>query len=547
MFAINFMRQKNELYISGGPQNIFNLSLNSGGVFEASLTYPSPVQANIRGTILNNTINARTGDLVVDLTRLLALLPKQDAVEIKGGIVTASISVRGPLNEPSFFGRATAQGLILGVPKFVASDAKFENFDFNFVANEARFGPVNASIGKKGEASVDGTFRFEKWIPNNFDLHIVSTYNKPIPFDLAISRITASGNASGELSLSMNENVFHVGGDLTAEDTEIAMSDTTTQDNAPKKTSSIITTTNFNLRTGRKVECIFPNADFPIIRANADANTNIRIESDTSIEHYAIVGDVNLRSGEIFYFERSFYIRQGSLSFNENETRFNPGLSARAETRDRFNNENVTIAIVINNQSLLSFTPTFESTPPLSQPEILSLMGESFSGSADANNNNERAFFNSIGDIAAQFVVVRRAEKLIRDFFHLDMFSMRTQFIQNYIFQNIPIFGNSNSTNSNIDDDSTQDNTNSRIASIFDNSTVMAGLFIGTDMFIQLMASFRYDPNTVSLGGLRIEPEIGFELKSPLFDISWNIVPTHPEYLFIPDNKITLSRRWTLW
>jgi hypothetical protein len=64
-------------------------------------------------------------------------------------------------------------------------------------------------------------------------------------------------------------------------------------------------------------------------------------------------------------------------------------------------------------------------------------------------------------------------------------------------------------------------------------------------MFTQLMLSLRYDENKVSMGGLSFEPDIGIELRSPLFDIRWNFVPLHPENYYVSDQSFTLMWRWS--
>jgi hypothetical protein len=61
------------------------------------------------------------------------------------------------------------------------------------------------------------------------------------------------------------------------------------------------------------------------------------------------------------------------------------------------------------------------------------------------------------------------------------------------------------------------------------------------------MVSLRYDPenkNSLS-GGLVIEPEIGAELRSPLFTVNWNFVPKAGDRLFINSQSVTISWKWS--
>ena len=218
----------------------------------------------------------------------------------------------------------------------------------------------------------------------------------------------------------------------------------------------------------------------------------------------------------------------------ENELRFDPRLTARAEVRDRTEDGPVTISMIVENAPLLSFNARFESSPPLSQMDILALLGQNIAGSqfSEDTDSVQRAFLSSTSDLLAQFVLVRQLEQQIRGFMRLDMFSVRTQAFQNALFMATGFMPPS------VD----------RIGGVgnyFDNTTVFGGKYIGQDMFVQGMLSMRYDANRAETWGLTIEPDIGVELQSPLFDIRWNFNPTHPENWFVNDNAITLIRKWT--
>ena len=241
-------------------------------------------------------------------------------------------------------------------------------------------------------------------------------------------------------------------------------------------------------------------------------------------------GDIQIKSGSIFYVERSFYIREGTLTFNEDETRFTPMLAARAEIRDRTDDGAVTIWLVIDNQPLTSFQARFESSPALSQADIFMLLGQSIVGTAAADTGEiSGAFSGAISDMFSQFYIVRRGEKTVRGLLGLDMFTIRTQAFTNIFLQ---VAGREE---------------NFRLGRYFDNTSIFAGKYITSDLFLQGMLSLRYD-ETSSLAaqpGLRLEPDFGIELRNPLFDIRFNITPTHPESLFIPDTSVSLVWRRT--
>jgi hypothetical protein len=190
--------------------------------------------------------------------------------------------------------------------------------------------------------------------------------------------------------------------------------------------------------------------------------------------------------------------------------------------------------MIVDNAPLLSFAARFESTPSLSQMEILSLLGQNITGSQIDENTGayQRAFLSSTADLLAQFVVVRQLEQQIRNFLQLDMFSVRTQVLQNFLFTRTGVIQQP------VD-------RIGEVGNYFDKTTVFGGKYIGQDMFVQGMLSMSYDVNNANLGGLSVRPDIGIELQNPWFSIRWDFNPTHPENWFVNDNSITLSKTWT--
>ncbi|MDR0623760.1 MAG: translocation/assembly module TamB domain-containing protein, partial [Treponema sp.] len=532
-FDFIFSRNGQVFSLSGGPRNMIRFQIDPGGDFYAALSSPSPVRGSLIGTITSTTIDARTSDLYVDLTSLWNFVPPQAEIGLAGGYVNADLEIRGPLGDPEFFGQARGNSVRLQVPAYITRDIMPIPFSAVIEGNEMTFGPVPATAGG-GAGEVQGWFRFDRWIPNTFKIDIRVPQETPIPYGFDITGFLAQGNASGFLTLSMENLVFNISGDLTAHDTEISLdTDEIAQAAGVDMFSQAVIPVVLDIRvtTGQKVEFVYPSAEFPILQANADMGTRVRVTADTLARRFSLTSDVKIRSGEIFYFERSFYIREGLLTFRENEIQFDPRITVRAEVRDRTSEGPVTISMFVENAPLLSFTARFESSPPLSQMEILALLGQNLTGTSvdESTGAIQQAFMNSTTDLLAQFSVVRRLERQIRNFLHLDMFSVRTQVLQNAFFQAAGL-------------QNTVDRINS-VGNYFDNTTVFLGKYIGRDMFVQSMLSLRYDKNKTTWGGLTPEPDIGVELETPLFNIRWDFIPTHPENWFMNDNSITLT--WT--
>jgi hypothetical protein len=543
-FDFIFSRTNSLISLSGGPQDMIRVQISDTGDFYAGLSHPSPVRGTLVGTIGAKTIDAQAPDVYVDLAALGALIPAeiQHIITLSGGFVTASIQVSGSLGDPDFFGIAQGYSVRLKVPQYVTQDIRPVPITVVLQGNEMSFGPIPAAVGS-GQGTVAGWFQFARWIPNTFTLSIQVPSESPIPFDYNSLGIVAEGATWGTLKLSMQDFVFSIHGDLAAQDTEITLNPEKLaagsgerELNTPFITSIV---TDITLHAGRKVEFIWPTKEFPILQAYADQGSSLHITSDSATNHYALTGDVNLRSGEIFYFERSFYLREGLLSFNENEVQFDPTISARAEVRDQTGEGPVTISMIVDNAPLQSFTARFESSPPLSQIEIFSMLGQTMVGApTEGSDKVQYAFLASTADILAQTQVFRHVQRQIRDFLFLDMFSFRTQFLQNIVSQSIM----------------RQDNTNSSVlGNSIDNTAVFLGKYIGPDVFLQVITSLRYNeyrrdlesfsPGSLNINGYTIEPDIGMELHGPLFDIRVNLVPRHLETMFVNDVSCTLTWR----
>jgi hypothetical protein len=532
-FNFLFSRNGSVVSLSGGPRGMIRFQIDGTGDFYAGLSSPSPIRGSLIGTITPKTIDARTSDLYIDLNSLWNFIPHHVEVGLSGGYVNADLEIRGPLWDPEFFGQARGNSVRIQVPRYIARDILPIPFSVVIEGNEITFGPVPATVGG-GAGMVEGWFRFDRWIPNIFSMDIAVPPETPIPFDFDITGFLAKGSVSGTMNLAMENMVFNVTGDLTADNTEIGLNtDEIYQAQGMNLFDQALIPTVLDIRvtTGQKVEFVWPSAEFPILQANADMGTKVKVTTDTLARRFSLTSDVKIRSGEIFYFERSFYIREGFLTFRENEIQFDPRITVRAEVRDRTNEGPVTVSMFVENAPLLSFTARFESSPPLSQMEIFALLGQNLTGApADESTGAiQRAFVNSTTDILAQFSVVRRFERQIRDILHLDMFSLRTQVLQNAFFQAAGL-------RDPVD-------RNSGVGNYFDNTTVFLGKYIGRDMFVQSMVSLRYDKNKTAMGGFTFEPDIGVELESPLFNIRWDFIPTHPENWYINDNSITLT--WT--
>ena len=538
--------ESRNLSLNGGPRGMLRLmfSPQEEGVrsIYAALSSPSPVRGSFTGTLdKDNNIDIYTPDLYVDMNSFWRFIPPNNIIAFPGGIVTAALQITGSLRDPEFFGNARATSLSVLVPRYLTEEIRPVPVNIAINGSEMSFGPIHAQVGN-GFGTASGNFIFERWIPYTFNLDINVLPENTVPAAFEIENIAVRGRASGNLNLAMADMVFEVTGDITAHNTEITLR---TTESSPFFASPEFTNISFRqaytgplsimvdmiIRSGRQVEFLWPSADFPILQANADLGSMLHITSDVAARQFTINGNINLRSGEIFYLDRNFYLRQGTLFFNENETLFEPKLSVRAEIREQSNEGPVIISMIVENAPLQSFVPRFESNPPLSQVEIFSILGQNPLGGPTDSGNAPLFLLGYTADAITQFTVMRNIQREVRNIFGLDMFSVRSSLFQNMVHR-------ATGLQSEID-------LRSNPSSYFDNTTIFVGKYLAPDIFVESLLTWRYDPTRQEWGGMRLEPEIGLEMRNPLFDVRLNMLLLNPENWFISDITLSLLWRWS--
>jgi hypothetical protein len=473
-----------------------------------------------------------------------------DNFNIAGGYITGKMNLRGPVWNPEFYGSGTGTSFCIQVPGYVSEDIKPVPFHITAEGYEMSFGPAVTSVGSGG-GNVSGWLRFEYWAPKNIGVNINIPRRTPVPYSINIAGFLANGDASGKLALVIdsNDKIMEVKGDLYMDNTEMGVNmeqitsirNGSVENDTNAKLSSVV---DISITTGPAVEFLWPNKFRPMLRVNPEMGTVFLVKSDSEAGQYSLVSDINIRRGEIYYMDRNFHIRQGSLVFKESETQFNPRLSVRAEIRERSDSGPVTISMIVDNEPLLDFAPRFESSPSLTQLEINAILGHNLANAQgyEGIGRSQRFFLTSSSelmsqivsgsDIMTQMIFMRRFERTLRNFLNLDMLSIRTKFFQNAVISGTSGFGQ-------------LPNSSNRLGNYFDNTTVFIGKYIGNDMFAQGTLTLKYDENNQSFGGIKIEPDIGIELQSPFFGIRWSFFPNHPENWWVSDHSITLTWRKT--
>jgi hypothetical protein len=300
-----------------------------------------------------------------------------------------------------------------------------------------------------------------------------------------------------------------------------------------------LTTTNFDVVTGKNVAFFYPNTPNPFIKATITENQRISFAYDHITDEFLIDGNFSFRSGEIYYFQKNFFITEGSLSLHTDaftgQSQIQPTINLRAKLTDFDAAGNrVDIFLVLRESGLTNLNPQFESIPSKDVNEILEILGQSILPTGAYGQVN----LYSVASLAAAATDV--AERLgyldasqttqltesIRISLGLDMFSLRSNILQNILFDALP--GN------------TFGGVLSPLARYLNNTSIFMGKYVGRQFFLQaLLHLSAMDRSKVQRSflspDLSLDLELSLDWMNPLGTISFFTQPNELSFTNILD------------
>jgi translocation and assembly module TamB len=532
-WVFSLRRTTSGVTLRGAPGNAVRAQISNAGDFRLVLTDPLPLRLQAAGFVGEGRVEAT-------ITRISAELPFTETpteaseeqrpggrfVPLRGDI-EGSLRVIGPLNDPDIFGTVSVENIEAEVPYVqgvVSAPQAFVLFQEKMIQVDRFF----AARGDAG-ATVAATLLLSRWGLDQFEVLINTVGDEGMPISQNFGPLAVDGTGLGSFRIFGTPATIDLSGEITAEETTITLITEDVDEQEPRK----ITTVDLTLVAGRRLEFLWPSREVPILRAFARAGDQVRLVSASEDESFGLDGTVSIRGGEIFYVNRNFYMRQGRIVFDEDEAGFDPVLSARAELREVGPRGPVRIFLIAEESPLSQFAPRLESTPPLTNDEIIALLGGAIleEGSTDVANLGSAVAVTS--EVVTQFGIMNQFERQVREALNVDLFSVRTQ-----VFQNI-VIGSLDQSEVPLD------TTAPSLGTYLDNTTVFLGKYLGSDLFLELLIELRardpLDQNVIAIGGMEVDPEIGLEFDTPFFLLQWSFFPRTPETLFVADNTFEFS------
>ncbi len=555
-FVFNIVHIPGQFDISTDNPKGFTASISDSG-FVARTGENNTLSFNAEGSIKDGDMEIYIKDLSADLQKICSVITIP-LVSFPSGHLDGNVRIAGRTTDPEFSGFVDIEDFSLRLPIVTNEIIKAGNVLVSAGADGISLLDTVCTCGEsKFMASADVIF--DRWSIDNVLFRLSTIGKKGIPLDLTIPLIHAKGDALANLDLSFTfPDSLAVKGDVTVSnaDIELVISElqnqislegllmmipesirnisakNSEQEEVQAEGTPLNVTADLNFTVGNNVQILFN----PLLRGLITPNTALSVYMDSSSGDLALDGDVSLHGGEVMWLNRNFYMKEGRIVFSESQDALDPRITILAETRERDTDGNrLTITLSAQNQLLSQFTPTFYSTPAKSELEIMTLLGQVVT----ADSENIGSFMMAGGDYLVQATVMRKIENTLRELCNFDIFSVRTNVLQNTLKQ-----GTTRSDSTANKSDSSQ----ITFGNFFDNSTVYIGKYFGSAIYVDAMFHWVYDEtlidNSNSINGLVFQPELGFEMASPFVNIRLGVAPdlnAVQQNLWVPSTSITLS------
>jgi translocation and assembly module TamB len=531
-WRLSFRQYDQQFSFTGGPENSMTGVVDRNGSFSLSMIDPLPITLEAEGTLQETDLDSSLIITKFDFEALNTFL-NIPFFDLKKGVATGEMAITGAINDPDFNGILTVDNAVAENPIIPVDLGPFTaslTFDGKEFSIPRAVVPVQT-----GEVAAEVDFIIDHWIPSMYSISLSTLGSSIVAVKNQFGRINVDGFASGELHIEGDFSGAKVTGNIRAHSTTITLGEKLPPKDKPRFSQII----DLSIVSGRNVEFLWPNDEFPILRTNIDTDESLEVQFDNTQRTFSVKGDIDIRGGQIYYFSRSFFLREGSITFNEHQDRFDPVLNARAELREiTSTGEDVSIFLVADNTRLSNFTPKFESQPPLANTEIFALLGQSLVtelGGEDMRVSS--ALVHTGGYIFSQLRFMRSFEAKIKQLFNLDLFSIRTQMIENLLLAGVFREG--------MGPQYSDRNTN--FGRYLDNTTVFLGKYLNEDIFLEAMVSLRVNDPTYeenySDEGFTIDTEISVEWKTPLALLELTFMPNLQD-LFGKPPGVRLALSW---
>ena len=518
-----------EVRFKGGPRQAFEGFISTLGQFKVEVLGDSyPLRGTASGSISSGVIDAV---VVLDEADALVIneLLGDSPIRVESGRASGTARVAGPLNDPDFWGQLRVTGGSVASPLSPQVIGPF-TVDLNLEEKALSISGFASETAAALPVTLGGVATVERWIPATYRLELATTGASGVAIDHQFGPLLFDGYATGAITVVGAPQRVAISGRMQAVQADISIAEVAA--GAGQADPLVV---DMAITTGRSVEFTWPTAQFPILRVMLVPSEQVRIGYDGLAGSFSVDGSVDVRSGDMFYFNRQFRIREGRIGFSENENRFDPRLEVRAETRERDANGDP-VRIMLEAETTLSrFSPEtvrLASDPPQSALALDSLLRDPLAGdNLDVTGGAGVSAAAFSGDLLAQVALLQPVERALREALGVDMVSIRSPFVQNLVLDGLAT--------------PAEDGSETTVGNPLDNTSLSFGKYLGSDLFLTMLLRLDTAGDSSSSGpSLLSDIELSLEWATPFFMLEWSFLPRNANTLFVTDNAITLRWGW---
>ncbi len=520
---------KNDITLSG---NFLTGSYSlSGKTASISVDLENIVRARVLAE-LGDDIEA---NVTIDLFNmaLVNLIMKYPTVVFRDDLVHGEVSFTRIDGSSSLDGYLTAeelgvdvfwiedQSLILHNPRFVIwnNDLRCSltyTTVYDKLTSERRM--IRMDVG----VTMNESLSIESW-----DCDVYMDENNPVRVRIPLHLIGVDilGYVTGHYYVKSDENGMLNEGELYLSNTDVTIGMNPFPEWYRNIKGGALMDLTFHIENNNRV--LYPAGDEPIVSIMLQEDSSVYAYKDNS--SFYCSGNVDIRGGEIYYFQKYFYITSGSLSFDD-PTSFNPRINLRATLRDYdSSSEKVEIYLVMKDNTFDNLSPTLESSPTKDLSEIMEILGQSILSSDTYGSMSVSSVASLVTegfDILSRLGIVTTGSNplsslssSLKSVFGVDTFSLHSNILNNIVTDTI-----NQATQSGV-------GTYSPMARFLSGTTLNIGKYLSQNLYLQIMVHLEArkgsDSYTIISDDLALDTEISLEWANSAFTVTFFTRPSY--------------------
>ncbi len=530
-------------YLAGKEDQFFMYDMEQRSI-KTRISDPFPVRFEASGFIDPDNLDLQFRNIEADLNLVNYFMPKDEALDSRFVVFrensqfTGNINISGTLQNPEFYGRLDSKELLVLTP-YAVKDVGMTQMVIYLEDQNIRVDPFFIPIGDGGLKG-SGYLNMNGWGIKDYELLVSSEKTPGTPFSYNAHGVLANGAFTGNIRLYGTDQQGGLEGRIVLNELIGSIGSRSEKREISRSNPGYPFSLDLEFVTGRSVLFLLPNPQLEIVRAAAEPGESIKLMIDTRNRTLSLNGEISIRNGEIHYFERTFRMTEGSLTFNETEEDFNPFLNLQAEidTTD-INGDDVTVFLTYRNPIRDEFSPTFRTDPPKSDDQIMALFGQSLVP-YDTDQVDLATLVLATGGMVSNMGFTDPFENALKESLNLDSVTIETDILENALLDQLSGYDNYSGTESAYN-----------LGRYLDNTSIYLGQFLGDYLFFS--AGLLVDYNELDginsyTGGMSLVPDLTLEMRTPFFLVSWNYNQDNaPEFNtdFVPRNAISLEWRYS--